>query len=126
MTTESSGDLPDEIAPDGSEVRLLGRTERGSMAEFRLPTGATAHAVQHRSVEELWYVTAGTGEIWRRSPEGETVESLSLGVSLSIAAGTSFQFRNIGPDDLRIVGVTMPPWPGDDEAIRVEGYWPIA
>ena len=124
MTNTSSGDLPDEIAPDGSEVRHLARTDRGSMAEFRLPAGATTQAVVHRTVDELWFVASGSGELWRRSDVGEAVTVLPAGASVSIVCGTSFQFRNVAADDLRIVGVTMPPWPGDDEAIVVENYWP--
>jgi mannose-6-phosphate isomerase-like protein (cupin superfamily) len=45
------------------------------------------------------------------------------GVSLTIPHGTHFQFRNIGSESLAAVGVTMPPWPGDGEAIAVEGVW---
>ena len=57
---------PDAIAPDGSEVRLLCRVAGGSMAHFRLPPGGCAKAVAHRTVEELWFVVAGEGEMWRR------------------------------------------------------------
>lgn len=126
MTDRSLGDLPDEVAPDGSEVRFLARNDRGSMAEFRLPAATTAHAVRHRSVAELWFVASGDGELWRRESSGESVVSLSLGTAVSISPGTDFQFRNVGTTDLRIVGVTMPPWPGDDEAALVEGHWPTA
>lgn len=130
MTSTSLGDLPDETAPDGSEVRFLSRTERGSMAEFRLPAGATARAVRHRTVEELWYVTSGVGELWRSSDDrdetsdDDMIVELRADVSLAITPGTSFQFRTTGTADLRIVGVTMPPWPGDGEAEFVDGYWP--
>jgi mannose-6-phosphate isomerase-like protein (cupin superfamily) len=37
--------------------------------------------------------------------------------------GTHFQFRSLGYESLSAVGVTMPPWPGDGEAIIVEGLW---
>jgi mannose-6-phosphate isomerase-like protein (cupin superfamily) len=46
------------------------------------------------------------------------------GVSLSIALGTRFQLRNDSAEPLAAVAVTMPPWPGDDEAYLVEGKWP--
>jgi len=56
MTFETGkiGAAPDAIAPDGSEVRLLGSLARGSMAAFRLMPGAVARAVAHRTVEEIW------------------------------------------------------------------------
>ena len=38
--------------------------------------------------------------------------------------GTHFQFRSLGDEPLAVVGVTMPPWPGEDEAVVVPGAWP--
>ena len=40
---------PDAIAPDGSEVRLLAATPRGSMAHFELPGGRVSAAVAHHA-----------------------------------------------------------------------------
>jgi mannose-6-phosphate isomerase-like protein (cupin superfamily) len=40
-----------------------------------------------------------------------------------LPVGTRFQFRAEPDSSLHIVGVTMPPWPGDDEAVVVEGRW---
>ena len=115
---------PDAIAPDGSAVRLLAALGGGSMAHFELAAGQTSAAVRHRTVEELWYFVGGRGEMWRRAPDGtETVDAVEAGVSLDIPLGTSFQFRALGDGPLRAVGVTMPPWPGDDEAERVPGRW---
>lgn len=114
----------DVLAPDGSEVRLLATAGRGSMAHFQLAPGQVAVAVAHRTVEEVWYVVAGRGRIWRASDGAEEVVDLRPGVSLTIPVGTRFQFRNDGDGPLGIVGVTMPPWPGEDEAYLVEGPWP--
>lgn len=123
--TKRAGEQPDAIAPDGSEVRLLGATARGSMAQFRLAPGVVARPVAHRTVEEIWYVVTGRGRLWRRAPDGtEEIVELGPGVSLTIPAGRAFQFRCDGDDPLDIVGVTMPPWPGDGEAYLVEGAWP--
>lgn len=114
---------PDAIAPDGSEVRLLPTLKAGGMAHFSLAPGKTAKAVRHRTVEEIWYVLAGEGEMWRSDGKDEQVVRLSKGVSLTIPVGTAFQFRSNGDVPLEIVGVTMPPWPGPDEAEFVEGAW---
>jgi mannose-6-phosphate isomerase-like protein (cupin superfamily) len=62
---------PDAIAPDGSEVRVLLRLGRGSMAHFRLGPGETGKAVSHRNVEEIWYGLRGTGKMWRKQGELE-------------------------------------------------------
>jgi len=114
---------PDAIAPDGSEVRLLGSLSRGSMAGFRLAPGAVSRAVSHRTVEEIWYFAAGRGRIWRRRGEHEEITELAPGVSITIPIGTQFQFRCDGGEPLEAVAVTMPPWPGADEAYAVTGIW---
>jgi mannose-6-phosphate isomerase-like protein (cupin superfamily) len=114
---------PDAIAPDGSEVRLLGAVARGSMAAFRLAPGAVSRAVAHRTVEEIWYFIAGWGRIWRRLGEAEEVTEVAPGVSITIPTGAHFQFRCDGGEPLEAVAVTMPPWPGADEAYPVAGKW---
>lgn len=116
-------DAPDAIAPDGSEVRLLGSLPRGSMAAFRLAPGAVSRAVGHRTVEEIWYFTAGHGRIWRRLGDRDEITEVAPGVSITIPTGTQFQFRCDGGEPLEAVAATMPPWPGADEAFVVPGRW---
>ena len=113
----------DVLAPDGSEVRILASGARGSMAHFTLPPGQTSLAVAHRTVEEVWYIEAGQGQMWRKSDDGETVTELRAGLSLAIPVGTHFQFRCSGNTALKAIGITMPPWPGMDEAYFVKGKW---
>ena len=119
-------DAPDVIAPDGSEVRLLAALPAGSSAEFLLHPGQVSVAVRHRTVDELWYVVAGSGRLWRRDAAAATITPLTAGTSASIPVGTAFQFRNDGAVPLRIVATTMPSWPGDGEAEAVAGEWPHA
>lgn len=114
---------PTITAPDGSDVRVLVGLPRGSMAHFQLGPGRTSAAVEHRSVEELWYVVGGQAEMWRRQGAVEEVVLLQPGMSLSIPVGTRFQFRTVGAEPFCAVGTTMPPWPGPDEALLVEGPW---
>ena len=113
----------DATAPDGTAVRLLLSLGGGSMAHFELPAGAVSHAVAHRSVEEIWYVLSGEGEIWRRSGNQTEVVAMAAGLSLTIPLGTAFQFRASAREPLRFLAVTMPPWPGMDEAYAIEGPW---
>lgn len=114
---------PDVTAPDGSDVRILLATGRGSMAHFELSAGRTSLAVTHRTVDELWYVLAGRGEMWRQQDSREETVLLEPGVCISIPVGTRFQFRSLGPGPLAAVAITMPPWPGDGEAYPVAGPW---
>jgi mannose-6-phosphate isomerase-like protein (cupin superfamily) len=115
--------MADAIAPDGSEVRVLCGLSRGGFALFSLPPDAVSKAVAHRTVEELWYVVSGHGRIWRRLGGQEELVELGPGVSLSIPMGAQFQFRCDGPQPLSVLGATMPPWPGAEEAFGVEGIW---
>ncbi len=115
---------PVVTAPDGSRVRvLLDAPQRGSMACFELDAGQVAAAVVHRSVDELWWVLSGRGQLWRRGTGGETMVTLEPGVCVDIPCGTAFQFRAADDRPLAVLGVTLPPWPGADEAQVVPGPW---
>jgi mannose-6-phosphate isomerase-like protein (cupin superfamily) len=123
FATKRLSSTRDVIAPDGSEVRVLLGLTGGGMAHFSLPPGAIARAIRHRTVEEIWFVIAGSGAMWRNQDGQEEIVRLEPGVSLTIPLGTRFQFRADADTRLEAVGVTMPPWPGDDEAILVDGPW---
>jgi mannose-6-phosphate isomerase-like protein (cupin superfamily) len=114
---------PDVTAPDGSDVRILLGLAGGGMAHFELAPGETSTAVAHRTVEEIWFVVAGRGEMWRKQGEREEVTPLEPGMCLTIPLGTHFQFRALGAAPLSAVAVTMPPWPGEGEAYAVAGRW---
>ncbi len=94
------------------------------MAHFELAPGAASRAVAHRTVDEIWYVVGGRGEMWRKQDAREETVGLQSGVCVSIPAGTHFQFRCAGAQPLQVIGVTMPAWPGPHEAYEVEGAWP--
>ena len=115
---------PDVIAPDGSEIRLLNSPDpASSMVHCRLRHGTTTIAVHHKTVEESWLCVDGKGELWRKSEYSESVLELTPGIKADIPLGTTFQFRSAVNSHLDIVITTTPPWPGDDEAVRVEGKW---
>jgi len=113
-------------APDGTDVRTLLRLAGGSMAHFELAGEKTSRAVVHRTVEEIWFFLGGRGEMWRRQGDREEIVGVDAGVCLTIPVGTRFQFRSFGDEALVAVVVTMPPWPGSDEAYEVEGKWEAA
>ena len=123
FSTKRLPEQPGVAAPDGSQVRVLLQLERGSMAHFELAAGHTSVAVAHRTIEEIRYFVGGRGEMWRRLGQQEDVVPVEAGVVITIPCGTHFQFRSKGPDPLAAIGVSMPPWPGEDEAYRVPGIW---
>jgi len=91
--TARAGAIADALAPDGSEIRLLGA------------------------------VRGGGGQVWRREGMREAVADVEPGVTLTIPLGVHFQFRTMGSEQLRFVIVTIPPWPGAEEAVRVKDHW---
>jgi mannose-6-phosphate isomerase-like protein (cupin superfamily) len=125
--TQSLEDAPVVTAPDGSMVRPLCRiTGVGSFAHFQLEPGEAAKAVSHTTVQEIWYVLAGAGQLWRRQGDRERTVALRPGVCLTIPLGAAFQFRSMaGNEPLQVVAVTIPPWPigSEDEARFEDGPW---
>jgi mannose-6-phosphate isomerase-like protein (cupin superfamily) len=113
----------DAIAPDGSDVRILLSVKAGSMAHFELAPDQISRAVTHRTVDEIWFVISGRGQMWRKQDGHENVVDLDPGMCLTIPLGAHFQFRSLSHEPLAAIGVTMPPWPGEGEAIYVPGAW---
>ena len=126
MSTFQTMQLPPArtvLAPDGSDVRVLLGLAAGGLAHFELPAGKVSAAVTHRTVEEIWYVISGSGEMWRKQGAREETVPLRPGVCLTIPLGTHFQFRADPASSVAAIGVTMPPWPGEGEAVPVPGPW---
>lgn len=115
----------DTLAPDLSEIRVLLATTGASMAHGTLQPGGVSLAVVHQTVEEIWYVVGGEGEVWRKHGAQEEVVHVRTGYCLTIPVGTAFQFRTVGDNPLRFIMCTIPPWPGPDECHVVSGHWPV-
>src|SRR3989442_4509576 len=107
------------VAPDGSDVRVLLGLAGGGMAEFQLAAGQVSTAVTHRTVEEIWYVLGGRGEMWRRQGEQEEVVALEAGVCVTIPLGAHFQFRPLRAGAFTLFAITMAPPPGAGETLSL-------
>ena len=71
---------PTAVAPDGSDVRDLLQLKGGSLALFELVPGQITNAEVHRTVDEIWYVLAGRGEMWRKQGDLEDTVALKVAV----------------------------------------------
>lgn len=114
--------MPDAIAPDGSEIYFrVVDAQHASLVEVVLASGLISRPVRHRSVEEIWYILAGSGEVWLRSPDGsvDAIHPVEPGSTITIPTGWAFQFRSKGEQPLRFLCYTSPPWPGDQEAAPI-------
>ena len=54
-----------------------------------------------------------------------TAARIHGGQSLALPAGCEFQFRTVGAEPFVFIMCTLPPWPGDVEAIPVAGKWEV-
>ncbi len=123
-TVGRRGATADVTAHDGSEIRLLvdekNGAARASLVEVSLAAGGVSRPVWHQTVEEIWYVLEGTGQVWRCPPdaEAETAPPVAVGPgdALTIPTGWRFQFSAGEDGPLRFLCYTSPPWPGADEA----------
>jgi mannose-6-phosphate isomerase-like protein (cupin superfamily) len=123
MQTRQFPAAPQARSPAGAEIRFLMEGETGNMIHSTVPAGQVNRATVHATVSEFWHVLSGEGEIWRRDDSGEQITALTPGVSIDIPVGTAFQYRCNGADPLKFLCISMPPWPGAQEATVIGGPW---
>ena len=114
---------PDAKSPAGADIRYIMDGETGNMIHSTVPPYQINKATVHATVSEFWYVLEGHGEIWRDNGKESSVTELLPGISIEIPVGTAFQYRNVAEVDLRFICISMPPWPGEQEATFVKGIW---
>jgi len=111
-----------EVAPfitkDGSEIRELlahrnSAIRNQSLAEARLPAGASTQEHFHPRAEEIYYLTHGTG---RMRIEGETRE-VKAGDAIAIPPGQRHKLWNTGDETLRLLCCCAPAYEHDDTII---------
>jgi mannose-6-phosphate isomerase-like protein (cupin superfamily) len=123
MQTRPFPSAPDARSPAGAEIRYLIEGETGNMIHSTVAPGQVNRATVHATVSEFWHVLAGEGQLWRRDGRSEATAVLTAGVTIDIPVGTAFQYRCTGADPLQFLCISMPRWPGDQEATFVEGPW---
>src|SRR5947208_13151377 len=103
MHVKNLDEVPAFITKDGSEIRELlahrnSAIRNQSLAEARLPVGASTLEHYHPKAEEIYYITHGRG---RMRIEGELREVKS-GDAIAIPPGKKHKLWNIGSETLRL------------------------
>jgi mannose-6-phosphate isomerase-like protein (cupin superfamily) len=106
------------ITKDGSEIRELlahrnSVIRNQSLAEARLPVGASTQEHFHPRAEEIYYITHGTARI---CIEGETRE-VRAGDAIAIPPGQKHKLWNTGNETLRLLCCCAPPYEHSDTII---------
>jgi mannose-6-phosphate isomerase-like protein (cupin superfamily) len=84
-----------------------------SLAEARLPAGASTQEHYHIKTEEIYYITHGAGRI---RIDGET-RDVRAGDAIAIPPGRKHKLWNTGSEPLRLLCCCAPPYEHDDTVI---------
>jgi mannose-6-phosphate isomerase-like protein (cupin superfamily) len=123
MKTTTLPPEPEAMSPAGASIRFLVDGATGNMIHSTVPPHQVNRATVHATVSEFWYVLTGRGQIWRDDGAESCVTDLVPGTSIDIPVGTGFQYRNVSDEDLTLICIAMPPWPGESEASFIDGIW---
>lgn len=118
MDIKNLAEVPAFITKDGSEIRELlayrnSAIRNQSLAEARLPVGASTQEHYHPKTEEIYYITHGTG---RMRIEGEMRE-VKAGDAIAIPPGKKHKLWNTGTEPLRLLCCCAPGYEHDDTVI---------
>ncbi|MCI0744991.1 MAG: cupin domain-containing protein [Verrucomicrobia subdivision 3 bacterium] len=118
MEVKSLDTAPPFITKDGSEIRELlahrnSAIRNQSLAEARLPAGASTQEHYHARTEEIYFITAGSG---RMRIEGEMADVKS-GDAIAIPPGKRHKLWNTGAETLKLLCCCSPAYEHSDTII---------
>jgi mannose-6-phosphate isomerase-like protein (cupin superfamily) len=118
MEIKNLTEVPAFITKDGSEIRELlahrnSVIRNQSLAEARLPVGASTQEHYHPKTEEIYYITHGTG---RMRIENET-RDVKPGDAIAIPPGKKHKLWNTSSEPLRLLCCCAPAYEHDDTVI---------
>ena len=121
MDIKNLNEVPPFITKDGSEIRELlahrnSCIRNQSLAEARLPVGASTQEHYHPKAEEIYYITQGMG---RMRIEGELRE-VKVGDAIAIPPGQRHKLWNTGDVELRLLCCCAPAYEHEDTVIAEE------
>ncbi len=109
--TTLDGSTIREIAGVGGGASAPARAQ--SLAEATVPAGGATIAHLHRTSEELYFFTAGRGELRLGDERSET----TAGDCVVIAPGTVHQLRCTGDEPLVLLCCCAPPYTHEDTVL---------
>jgi mannose-6-phosphate isomerase-like protein (cupin superfamily) len=126
MDIKNFSEVPAFITKDGSEIRELlahrnSAIRNQSLAEARLPVGASTQEHYHPKAEEIYYITHGTG---RMRIEGE-LRDVKPGDAIAIPPGKRHKLWNTGTDVLRLLCCCAPAYEHEDTVITDTEAHPV-
>ena len=97
------------ITKDGSEIRELlayrnSAIRNQSLAEARLPAGASTQEHYHAKTEEIYYITHGVGRI----KIDDEFRDVKAGDAIAIPPGRKHKLWNTGSESLRLLCCCAP------------------
>lgn len=118
MEIKNLNEVPAFTTKDGSEIRELlayrnSAIRNQSLAEARLPVGASTQEHYHPLAEEIYYITHGTGRI---RIEG-ALREVKPGDAVAIPPGQKHKLWNTGADVLRLLCCCAPAYEHADTII---------
>src|SRR5688572_4884619 len=118
MDIKNLNEVPAFTTKDGSEIRELlahrnSCIRNQSLAEARIPVGASTLEHYHPKTEEIYYITAGHG---RMRIEKETRE-VKAGDAIAIPPGQKHKIWNTGKDVLKLLCCCAPAYEHSDTVI---------
>src|SRR3989475_10809922 len=118
MEIRNLSDMPPFMTKDGSEIRELlsyrnSAIRNQSLAEARLPVGASTQEHYHARTEEIYFITAGRGQM---RLEGELAE-VTGGDAIAIAPGKRHKLYNRGHEPLTLLCCCPPGYEHSDTLV---------
>jgi len=118
MDLKNLEQVPAFITKDGSEIRELlayrnSCIQNQSLAEARLPLGASTQEHYHVRTEEIYFITHGKGRI---RIDNETRE-VNAGDAIAIRPGQKHKLWNVGTEPSRLLCCCAPAYEHADTVI---------
>ncbi len=118
MDVQNINRVPSFTTKDGSEIRELlahrnSSIRNQSLAEARLPSGASTTPHYHPRTEEIYYIISGRG---RMRIDGNT-RDVGPGDAIAIPPGQTHQITNTGAEPLVFLCCCAPGYEHEDTVL---------